>query len=294
MRRLIAKRARRSLRSLRDLILLLTVARGSVPVVFFDRQLNVGDAITPYLVQKLTGKPVYRVRSNVVVHLLAVGSIIHEVRCRSLVWGSGILDAERLPGRDTLERARFLAVRGRLTQQLLAASGADVAAAAIGDPAVVMPLFYEPKRSDQAYRIGLVPHYVDRETPLVRYMASLPGISLIDVSQQPEPFIDDICQCELVVSSSLHGLILADSYRVPNLWVRFSDGLVGGEFKFHDYYSTTDAPDSRITLITDQVAADECIAALPKQAGVARYLGDPEDLIAAFPFNRFDRGHAHA
>jgi len=281
------KQLRKGIRSLLEFALLLTFARERVPVVYFDRQLNVGDAITPYLVRRLTGKETYRVRSNAVMHLLGVGSILHLAGSRSLVWGSGVIDPRRLPGRETLEHARFLALRGRLTQQLLAANGADVSGAMLGDPALLMPLFYQPARSRRHYRIGLVPHYVDRDRPVVRYMAGLPGVKLIDVRQQPEPFIDAIAECEAIVSSSLHGLILADSYRIPNRWVRFSDDLIGGEFKFRDYYSTTDAPDTGVVSLRSRAEADDCMAALSAQGGVAKYLSEPERLIATFPFDEF-------
>lgn len=287
MKKWTAKQARKASRGFLELALLLTVAKERVPVVYFDRLLNVGDALTPFLVQQLTGKEIYRVHSNSVIHLLGVGSIVHQARSRSLVWGSGIIDPQWLPRRNALEHARFLALRGYLTQQLLAAKGADVAASVLGDPALVLPLLYQPSRSGRKYRIGLVPHYVDQGNPVVRYMASLPGVKLIDVRQQPVPFIDALSECSFVISSSLHGLILSDCYRIPNLWVRFSDGLTGGEFKFHDYYSTTDIAHNRITPIEDRAAADGCVAALPGEAQVARYLGDPAKLIATFPFSEF-------
>ncbi|MCE8012602.1 polysaccharide pyruvyl transferase family protein [Billgrantia desiderata] len=281
------KQVRKGLRSLLEFALLLTFARERVPVVYFDKRLNVGDAITPYLVRRLTGKDAYRVHSNVGAHLLGVGSILHQAKSRSLVWGSGVIDPRWLPGREALEHARFLALRGRLTQQLLAANGADVSRAILGDPALLMPLFYQPVRCHRHYRVGLVPHYVDLDNPVVRYMAGLPDVKLIDVGQQPEPFIDALAECDAIVSSSLHGLILADCYRIPNRWVRFSDALIGGEFKFRDYYSTTDAPDTGVLTLRGRAEADDCMAALPTQGGVARYLNEPEQLVASFPFDEF-------
>jgi pyruvyltransferase len=287
MTRSTPKQVRKGLRSLLEFALLLTFAKARVPVVYFDKRLNVGDAITPYLVRRLTGKDTYRVHSNAGVHLLGVGSILHQAKSRSLVWGSGLIDPQWLPGREALEHARFLALRGRLTQRLLAANGANVSSSMLGDPALVMPLFYQPARRLRQYRIGLVPHYADLDSPVVRYMAGLPDVKLIDVGQQPEPFIDALAECDVIVSSSLHGLILADCYRIPNRWVRFSNALIGGEFKFHDYYSTTDAPDTDVMTIRTRAEAGDCMATLPAQGRVAKYLSEPGRLVATFPFDEF-------
>jgi hypothetical protein len=38
------------------------------------------------------------------------------------------------------------------------------------------------------------------------------------------------------VSTSLHGYIVAAAYGVPALWSRYSDRLIGGNFKFHDFF----------------------------------------------------------
>ena len=46
--------------------------------------------------------------------------------------------------------------------------------------------------------------------------------------------------CEAIISSALHGLIAADSFFFPNRWIKLSDNLMGGDFKFNDYYSVYD------------------------------------------------------
>ena len=69
---------------------------------------------------------------------------------------------------------------------------------------------------------------------------SIPKASFIDVKNGPEEFVEELVQCEKIISSSMHGLILSDAYGIPNQWVRFSDRIIGGEYKYFDYYSTTD------------------------------------------------------
>jgi pyruvyltransferase len=48
-------------------------------------------------------------------------------------------------------------------------------------------------------------------------------------------FVDKILSCNYIVTSSLHGLIVAHSYNIPVLWVQYSVELIGGKFKFDDY-----------------------------------------------------------
>ena len=45
-----------------------------------------------------------------------------------------------------------------------------------------------------------------------------------------------MCACEVIVSSSLHGLIIADAYGIPTVWAKFGNDINGNDFKFYDYY----------------------------------------------------------
>ena len=53
-----------------------------------------------------------------------------------------------------------------------------------------------------------------------------------------ENVIDEILACEYIISSSLHGIIVANVYQIPAIWLRYSDKLSGDDIKFYDYFSS--------------------------------------------------------
>ena len=50
--------------------------------------------------------------------------------------------------------------------------------------------------------------------------------------------IDQICSCERILSSSLHGLIVSDAYQIPSCWIELTGKISGGYFKYYDYASS--------------------------------------------------------
>ena len=73
-------------------------------------------------------------------------------------------------------------------------------------------------------------------------LASLGSIKFLDIETDDlEGFAQEMRECEIVLSHSLHGLIIADSLGIPNVWLNLG-GLVGGTYKFLDYFTTVDRP----------------------------------------------------
>ena len=180
----------------------------SMNVFWWKDQSNFGDALADNIVTWLTGqRPTWSDRSS---KYLTIGSIIHFALPGDSIWGSGLLTADAPP----IARCRVLAVRGPLTRQALKVE------CPMGEPGLLVPLVYPDARPRKPADIGLVPHH--SELPLVK--RHLAGFKIIDVTQPPKIVVESILGCKRVLSSSLHGLVVADAYQIPSIYVRFTCG----------------------------------------------------------------------
>lgn len=192
---------------------------------------NFGDILNPYIVEKLGGIPPRREAAENAI--LMIGSIIKFARIGSKVWGAG---TPRMT--DTLSRhADYRAVRGPLTRELVLSSGGQCAPI-YGDCAWFLPQVYQPGAAKAAYRYGFIRHLVHREVPL--HDDRVVDISLARVGDADiEQFIDQIHQCEKIVTTSLHGLITAHAYGIPAIHCAIAGEkgeLPGDGTKFADYF----------------------------------------------------------
>lgn len=195
---------------------------------------NVGDNLTPYIIRKLTGRdPVYAMGGADYIHYIFSGSMLNHANEHSVVWGAGlasITDCVR-------DGARLLAVRGPISR--MRAQACEVKCPKVyGDPAMILPELYEPK-SEKKHALGIIPHYVDAFRASQWYQDK----NVINVLQPVESFVDEVAACEAVISSSLHGIIIAHAYGVPAVWAKFSDSIGGDGTKYRDYYESVGVDD---------------------------------------------------
>jgi hypothetical protein len=193
---------------------------------------NLGDLLTPIILSRLFNVAPIFCHSR---PFLGVGSIIQRARRGSVIWGAGLLH----PNASAHPDAEYLAVRGPLTRDILMGRGRRVPAV-FGDPALLMPLIYRPDVSVR-YHLGVIPHY--QHAPHYMRSGAPTGVKRIDVmvGTTAEVFqrIDDIASCEVIASSSLHGLILALAYGRKVVWLRHLDSrLAGDRFKFDDFFAS--------------------------------------------------------
>jgi pyruvyltransferase len=193
---------------------------------WYNEDNNWGDKLNPILIQHISGQKVIYTKKAGHFKYIVVGSILHYADDKSEVWGAGLISSNHKPRGNP----KIHAVRGPLTRKRLLELGHDCPEI-YGDPALLYPRYYNPK-IEKKYELGIIPHYKDKENSWVR---NKKGAKVIDIQGPLNKVVDEVCSCEAIISSSLHGIIMADAYGIPGYWVKLSDKLVGGDFKFRDY-----------------------------------------------------------
>ena len=202
---------------------------------------NFGDDINYMLIRKLSQRRVISYMYSYLsffkpVNYMCIGSIIEgKTNSRSVIWGSGAMFGDRDLKEKPLE---VLAVRGPLTREYLLTQGVSCPEI-YGDPAILLPIVFPCSRKKK-YKLGLIPHFIDRMQENVLQLEKLYAndIVVIDLKNYKrwEDIVTTINECECIASSSLHGIIVSDAYGIPNVWIKLSNNIKGGNFKFQDYF----------------------------------------------------------
>ena len=192
-------------------------------VFWFRGRPNYGDALAPLLVQKFAGIGAQWVPPPLSDGVV-IGSLVGRLprRYYGVVVGIGKFSEDAYAD---MSRARVLGLRGTLTLRGSGAKGDPF----LGDPGLLVAELLGT-RPEQIHDLGIVPHLSDDELAL-RY----PGARLIDVGGDPIAVTREIASCRRIVSSSLHGLVAADSLGIERRWEPAPGHRSGGDFKFHDY-----------------------------------------------------------
>lgn len=231
----------------------------------FPRPLrNFGDLLAPRIVRALV-RELRLGTTDAPRRLLSIGSILHFGREGDVVWGSGVnakVDEAVSTGLD------IRGVRGPRTQAVLAKALGMPGAAILGDPGLLLGAL-EPglvvPAGRRRYAASIVPNLNDLATLTSRRQVVNPRWPIGNVLRR-------IANSRLVIGSSLHGIVVAESLGVPARVVR-----AGAEdrVKYEDYYlSTGRDPDDAIA-----PTVDEALAA----GGVAPPTWDPLPMLSAFP-----------
>ncbi len=270
---------------------------------------NLGDALVPSLLQALGYDPVPPTADGPWVcnpgrTLIVIGSILTDADLAALagpidVWGCGWKG--KAPNAATLAKLRIHAVRG---PQTVAALGLPPATP-LGDPALLLPRLL-PRRSQRHGRTVVMPHLHRtaqmsvqarcRQTGCAEMVATqifqAQGLKRRAWGREALAFakvwlrcgvplrttwhtVERIAGADFVLTGSLHGAILAQTYGVP--WAAYDDGYIDAPAKWQDWAAYLGV---RLAFVTNLAAGQQWWQSEGKQGA----LRDLDPLLAAFPY----------
>tara|TARA_R110000787_G_scaffold97991_7_gene201905 strand:- start:4482 stop:5288 length:807 start_codon:yes stop_codon:yes gene_type:complete len=200
---------------------------------------NFGDAISPVVLAHVSGRPVVHAGVNK-ADVWGIGSLLQVVKRsygdakqrRPVIWGTGLLHP--VHGTGFVEHVDIALVRGPITAALLGLELSE-----FGDPGLLINAVWPQDRAPNG-KIGIVPHHtLVNDVVLRALLDSDDRYQVIDPQGDAQTVCAAIAQCDHIFASSLHGLVVADAYGVPNGWLA---PIGQSRLKYLDYAASVGRP----------------------------------------------------
>ncbi|MDE3045693.1 MAG: polysaccharide pyruvyl transferase family protein [Verrucomicrobiota bacterium] len=239
---------------------------------------NFGDYLSLKLVERIVNQPVYAFPKNPprkVKKLLAVGSILVFAYDNDVIWGSGINGKTLTKQHYRFNHLDVRAVRGPLTRQFLMENFNIPCPEVYGDPALLFPYFFpEFQRKENPSR-----EYIIIPNCFERSLFPKENPNVVHPTEPWNEVIEKILDSKFVISSSLHGIIIAEAYGIPARLLR-PPNTPNHLFKYQDYYSGTKRPNFRYAISVEEALL---------MGGEPPFECDLQKLYEAFPFDYWEK-----
>lgn len=223
--------------------------------VYYAKVPNMGDILNREVIHKCFGYDVVR-RNYLIGKVSGIGSGLGNYTLEGnitkkilkkisgiffpevYIWGTGFVSYKEKDEKIYKKKIKFCAVRGELSKKRIEKlTGQNIKNMPTGDAGILASYLLDSK-IEKKYSVGIIAHYKEKnEKVFDTLLNKFPNSVIIDVQDTPLNVTRKIAECECIISSSLHGLIIADSLRVPNIHIVVTNNLLGDGFKFDDYYS---------------------------------------------------------
>ena len=234
--------------------------------------INFGDDLSRVIVEKILGHAVrHRPFESDAKLLFAAGSILHYARNGDVIWGSGFRENPLSENRFSYLDVR--AVRGPRTREFLLKMGIDCPEI-YGDPAVLMGyLFPELKKEKPIYDYIIIPNIGEIQCFIGYKNIVLPTCPWREI-------VKKMMQSRLVISSSLHGIIVAESFGIPARLLKMT--WIEPLLKYQDYYESSGRPNFRYATSVQEAL---------QMGGEEPSCLDINPLIKSFPWDYFENNN---
>lgn len=246
---------------------------------YWKSKVNIGDALAPVIYEYMMKRNGLSKDVSVSkrIHLMTVGSLIGLMPFDAVIWGTGIHRvniAKNLINNRKKISYDIRAIRGPVTKFVMDIAGyqcPDV----FGDPAVLMKLIYQPENVKKEYDVSVIYHLFHKNSEKKE------GIHYIDTQTDDYNFfINEIIKSKLIISSSLHGIILAETYGIPAIFL--SEGMEEEIIKYFDWYYSTGRCNIKMALSLEEALSMEPME-IPDLEAMRK------SLIDSFPADLWDK-----
>ena len=217
-----------------------------INLIYFEEKIehgNFGDEISKFVVEKLINKNKYDLvfnQKNINKNIIAVGSFLHSAKNNYYIYGTGLRTNPPIEGPQSYTHLNISACRGPKTYDFLKNTKKQKCPDVFGDPALLLKELYTPKKIEHlTNKIGIVPHKSNYKH--YKNLNLLSNYHIINPRDLWSNVVNQIYSCKTIISSSLHGLIISDTYSKPNIML-YEIKLNEGTFKFTDYYESQKRP----------------------------------------------------
>lgn len=196
---------------------------------------NLGDALSPIVASALSGLPIAKCDFDTnVERLVSVGTIAHVQRNGCIhMWGTG-LDSSNYKALPSDTIFAIHAMRGPQSADSLRGLGIP-APEVYGDPVWFLPKILPRKQEEPKWDLGVIVHISEliEQAPSAWVDAAFKRYDIPNGLSQSVKIIntftennlnaifakiDEILSCKRIASTSFHGMVIADTYRIPCAW----------------------------------------------------------------------------
>lgn len=235
---------------------------------------NFGDYISLKLVERIVNGPIAVYKKNPSkkeTKLLAIGSILWFAEENDVLWGTGYNGKYPNKKDYKFNNLDIRAIRGPLARDFIVKNFQIKCPEIYGDPALLFPYFFPEfkKKINPKHEYLIIPHYSEVKL----FPKSADGV-VVYPTDPWDVVVNEILDSKFVISSSLHGLVIADAYGIPARWLRLTENEP--EVKYHDYYLGTNRENYQYANSIEEALL---------MGGADPFVCDLTMLYEAFPFD---------
>jgi hypothetical protein len=217
---------------------------------------NFGDSINSVFFDLLADRKFNYSKHPKSLHYLGTGSVLRHCTEKSILVGTGFIDQDDdlgMGGKKISDKvyqipADIILVRGPKTREKFLHHGIDCPPN-YGDPILLFPVvYYNSAIKEIPNKVGFLPHYIDKGTKTSNSLINdlntrgytVEQINILTGKAYKE-LINSILSSEIIITSSLHGVILGIAYKKKVIFTELSRNVIGNRFKFNDFFESVDA-----------------------------------------------------